>query len=120
MRSNIYILWLGLAFSAGSCNNRNAVITETSNGQTDSTSAELVEDQPEFYNGIVRDMTKTEGCGFMIEIDASGGQQLLEPNFLDDKYKVDGTPIHFSFTDSRRSTTCTLPAKPITINEIIE
>ncbi|MBI3133548.1 MAG: hypothetical protein HYZ14_02625 [Bacteroidetes bacterium] len=73
------------------------------------------------YTGIVRDMSQHEGCGFMIELDAGNGEKLLlEPLMLDEKYRVDGKKIEFSYTDSRRPSQCTLPSKPIVIDTIIE
>lgn len=73
------------------------------------------------YTGVVRDMTKTEGCGWMIEIDGEdGGKILLEPLTLPIEYQVDGKVIEFAFTNSKRQSTCTVPSRPVTIDNIIK
>lgn len=72
------------------------------------------------YTGVVRDMSKHEGCGFMIELDAGNGEKiLLEPLTLDQSYQVDGKSITFTYTDSRRPSQCSLPSKPIVIDKIL-
>jgi hypothetical protein len=72
-----------------------------------------------FYKGVIKDMSQKEGCGFMIVIQSANNEDIfLEPDQLDDAYKVDGKIIEFTFTDSRRPTKCTMPCKPITMGEI--
>lgn len=73
------------------------------------------------YTGTVRDMSKSDGCGWMIELDLGNGEkQLLEPLTLDEAYQVDGKIIEFSYTDSRRQSMCSLASKPITIDNIVK
>lgn len=73
------------------------------------------------YTGVVRDMSKTDGCTWLIEIDGEdGGKELLEPLTLPIEYQVDGKAIEFAFTNSRRQSTCSLSSRPITIDNIIK
>lgn len=73
------------------------------------------------YSGVVRDMTKKDGCGWMIEIvSEEGGKTLLEPLSLPAEYQVEGKVIEFAFTNSKRQTKCTVPSRPITIDNIIK
>jgi hypothetical protein len=73
------------------------------------------------YTGVVRDMSKTEGCGWMIQIDGENGTKLfLEPLSLPAEYQVEGKVIEFAYTTSRRQSTCTtIPSRPITIDNIL-
>jgi hypothetical protein len=72
-----------------------------------------------FYSGVIKDMSANDGCGFMIVVPGANGQDiLLEPDQLDEAYKIDGKAIEFTYTDSRRQTKCTVPSKPITMGEI--
>lgn len=71
------------------------------------------------YTGIVKDMRKTDGCDFLIELDAGNGSSLLlEPLTLDEAYRIDGKTIKFSYTDSRRPSQCEKATKPIIIDKI--
>lgn len=72
-----------------------------------------------YYTGVIKDMSKTDGCGFMIVIKSANDEDLiLEPDQLDDAYKVDGKTIEFTYTASRRQTKCSAPCIPITMGEI--
>jgi len=79
----------------------------------------IVEEEEEFTHGVIRDMSKFEGCGFMIEIKNENGEnRLLEPFELEPQFKKDGLKIKFNYTPSRRPSICTEPSTPITINSI--
>jgi hypothetical protein len=73
------------------------------------------------YTGVVRDMSKAEGCGWMIQIEEEDGTKLfLEPLSLPAEYQVEGKVIEFAYTNSRRQSTCTtIPSRPITIDNIL-
>lgn len=123
MRSNLFIVPVFLIVVV-SCHNPKEVQTEivpvvsadTTASDGDGTIALTLN-----YTGTVRDMSKSDGCGWMIELDLGNGEkQLLEPLTLDDAYQVDGKIIEFSYTDSRRQSLCSLPSKPITIDNIIK
>jgi hypothetical protein len=68
--------------------------------------------------GVVRDFSKTEGCGFLIEINDETGSRLIEPLELGDEFKVDGLDVLLKFTPSRRSSTCSKASMPVTLDFI--
>ncbi len=95
----------------------------------EATNTDGAEDSPENgavslqmnYTGVVRDMSKTDGCGWMIEVDGEDGAKIfLEPLSLPIQYQLEGKVIEFAYTDSRRQSTCvTIPSRPITIDNIL-
>jgi len=75
--------------------------------------------EDEYSYGTVKDFSKTEGCGFVIELnDPNSSLRILEPFELDKQFQVDGLKIKFNFTPSRRPSVCTTPSTTITINFI--
>jgi hypothetical protein len=68
--------------------------------------------------GVVRDFSKTEGCGFLIEINDESGSRLLEPLELGDEFKIDGLDVLLQFTPSRRASTCSKASMPVTLDFI--
>lgn len=92
--------------------------TETVDNDTSWGTVEIITED-EFSYGTVKDFSKTDGCGFVIELnDPNSSLRILEPFELDKKFQVDGLKIKFSFTPSRRPTVCTTPSIPITISSI--
>jgi hypothetical protein len=69
--------------------------------------------------GTVKDMTKTDGCDFIIEVTIDDKAVQLEPLALDEKFKVDGKTVKLIYTPSRRMSKCT-GTMPITIEKIME
>ena len=125
----LYAFLLFAAIGISSCGNRkNAVapIEEVSNVESgtsvDDTSnwgeVDIIAED-EFSYGTVKDFSKTDGCGFVIELnDPNSSLRILEPFELDKQFQVDGLKIKFNFTPSRRPSVCTAPSTPITINLI--
>ena len=70
-------------------------------------------------DGIVKDKTNDDGCGFVIEVSIDGKTTNLEPLALEDKYKVDGKAVKIAFSPSRRLSKCG-NSMPITIDKITE
>lgn len=92
--------------------------TETVDNDTSWGTVEIITED-EFSYGTVKDFSKTDGCGFVIELnDPNSSLRILEPFTLDEKFQVDGLKIKFSFTPSRRPRICPSASTPITINSI--
>lgn len=125
MQTKLIIALVALSSTIfASCHNSKEVQTETVSIETDKDS---IITNPEdgsvdivmFYTGRIKDMSQKDGCGFMIVLQGENGESiLLEPDQLDDAYKVDGKIIEFTYTDSRRHTLCPVQCKPITMGEI--
>lgn len=80
---------------------------------------DVVEISKEMVSGIVKDMTSTDGCDFVIEVSIDGQTTLLEPLSLGDEYKVDGKAVKLIYTPSRRASKCG-GTMPIVIEKITE
>lgn len=78
---------------------------------------DVTDNQDHAIFGVVRDFTKTQGCGFLLEIEDENGKRLLEPLELADEFKVDGLDVLLQFTPSKRASTCT-QAMPVTLDFI--
>jgi len=125
----LYTFLIIAAIGISACGNgKNAVAPleevsdEDSSSFTDDTTnwgeVDIITEE-EFSYGTVKDFSKTEGCGFVIELnDANSSLRILEPFELDKQFQVDGLKIKFNFTPSRRPSVCTAPSTPITINFI--
>jgi hypothetical protein len=83
---------------------------------TDSTE---VEDKVVMIEGVVKDKTNADGCGFVIEVSIDSKRIVLEPLALEDKYKVDGKAVKIAFSPSKRLSKCG-SSMPITIDKITE
>ena len=70
-------------------------------------------------DGVVKDKTNDDGCGFIIEVSIDGKTTDLEPLALDDKFKVDGKAVKIAFSPSKRMSKCG-NSMPITIDKITE
>ena len=80
---------------------------------------EVVEVSKDMVNGVVKDMTNSDGCDFVIEVSIDGETTLLEPLSLDEMYKVDGKAVKLTYIPSRRASKCA-NTMPITIEKITE
>ncbi len=89
---------------------------DATNGTPNNTTTEIVKDA---INGTVKDMSKTDGCGFIIEVSLDDKLVSLDPGELTDEFKVDGKKVKLVYTPSRRMTTCT-GTMPIMIEKIWE
>jgi len=93
--------------------------TETIDNDTSNWGTVDIITEDEYSYGTVKDFSKTDGCGFVIELnDPNSSLRILEPFELDKQFQVDGLKIKFNFTPSRRPSVCTTPSTPITINAI--
>ena len=104
---------IACAIAMFSCGNGKEV-TEGEN--TENNTTEMVKDA---VTGTVKDLTKTDGCDFIIEVTIDGKAVQLEPLALDEKFKVDGKTVKLIYTPSRRMSKCT-GTMPITIEKIME
>jgi hypothetical protein len=89
------------------------------NGKETAVSTDAVEVTKDMVNGTIKDMTKTEGCDFVVEVIIDGETTLLEPLSMDAMYKVDGKTVKLIYTPSRRASKC-MGTMPITIQKITE
>jgi len=110
------IMIIALAFGVFACGNSKEVAD--SNTSTTETVTETVEGM---VSGVVKDLTATNGCDFVIVVTVSGNELNLEPLALDQKYKVDGKAVKLIYTPSRRMSKCeSANTMPITIDKITE
>ncbi|MDA7803509.1 hypothetical protein N8987_02885 [Crocinitomix sp.] len=121
MKYNLIIL----AFIVLSCGSRKEAQYEmesaekTVKEQTEPTTEEVMDKGLLMTHGIVRDRSKDEGCGFLIEVELDGEKVLLDPLSLADEFKVDGKSVKIQYRMSRRPSQCMF-ANPIVIDSITE
>jgi hypothetical protein len=92
---------------------------ETTNGENTDNNTNTTETMKDAVTGTIKDMTKTDGCDFIIEVTVDGKVIKLEPLALDEKYKVDGKTVKLIYLPSRRQSKC-MGTMPITIEKIME
>jgi hypothetical protein len=86
------------------------------NGNPNKDTTEIAKDA---INGTVKDMTKTDGCGFVIEVTLDDKLVSLDPGGLTDEFKVDGKKVKLIYTPSKRMSKC-MGTMPIMIEKIWE
>lgn len=67
--------------------------------------------------GIIRDESIKDGCGFLIEVNMMGNKTYYQPHLLGEEFKEDGLEVSFTYTRSRRQSTCEM-AVPIILDSI--
>ena len=91
--------------------------TETVEETTEEVTEVVEETVDVVYSGIIRDRTETDGCSFLIEVDLANSTELLEPVHLDEEYQTEGLKVEFTYTYSKRPSTCGI-ATPILLGTI--
>lgn len=96
------------AFGMFACGNGKEIVDSTE-----------VDGKVVMIDGVVKDKTDDNGCGFVIEVSIDGKTTDLEPLALEDKFKVDGKAVKIAFSPSKRLSKCG-NSMPITIDKITE
>lgn len=108
------LIIIGLAFGLFACSSTKESSSKLTKAETKPMQTENATGE---VSGIIKDMTKTDGCDFVIAVTIDGSETLLEPLELDSKYKVDGKAVSLIYQSSRRASKC-MGTMPITIEKI--
>lgn len=110
MKSIIFVplLMMFFFFSEG-CSNS---VSKNKNATADNTQSQSTSNKNEnnkFVKGVVTTEYQNDGCALLIKTEIKGETVLFEPMTLDEKYKVNGKEIEFTYRTSRaKRNTCRL------------
>lgn len=91
------LLFLGLSLSLFACGPKKGSVEK----EQDPMEVVPVMNNPEYIQGTVTTGYAADDCKFLIQVQGKGGEQLINPVNLPDKYKENGAKIDFMWTASK-------------------